>query len=40
LEGKKMEKWEPILWIFGSGVAFFIFLLLLETVRANRKKKS
>jgi hypothetical protein len=40
LEGKEMEKWEPIFWIFGSGIAFFIFLLLFETLRANRRKKS
>jgi hypothetical protein len=35
-----MGKWEPILWIFGSGVGFFVFLLLLESLKGNKRKKS
>lgn len=35
-----MGKWEPIFWIFGGGVAFFIFLLVLESLKSNKKKKS
>jgi len=34
-----MEKWEPLLWIFGSGVAFFLFLMLLESIKSIKKKK-
>jgi|307.fasta_scaffold07604_3 hypothetical protein len=34
-----MEKWEPLLWIFGSGVAFFLFLMLLESIKVFKKKK-
>jgi hypothetical protein len=34
-----MEKWEPLLWIFGSGVAFFLFLMLLESIKVIKKKK-
>jgi hypothetical protein len=34
-----MGKWEPILWIFGSGLGFFLFLVLLEFLKGNRKKK-
>jgi len=34
-----MEKWEPLLWIFGSGVAFFLFLMLLESIKGIKKKK-
>ena len=35
-----MEKWEPIFWILGSGVGFFILLVLFESLKVNRKKKS
>jgi hypothetical protein len=35
-----MGKWEPIFWIFGSGVAFFIFLMLLESLKGFKKKKN
>jgi len=34
-----MGKWEPILWIFGSGVVFFLFLMLLESIKVFKKKK-
>jgi hypothetical protein len=39
-EGEEMEKWEPIFWILGSGVGFFILLVLVESLKAHRKKKS
>jgi hypothetical protein len=35
-----MEKWEPIFWIFGGGVGFFVVLLVLESLKSNKKKKS
>jgi hypothetical protein len=34
-----MGKWEPFLWIFGSGVAFFLFLMLLDSLKGIKKKK-
>lgn len=34
-----MEKWEPIFWIIGSGLAFFVLLMLWESLK-NKKKKS
>jgi hypothetical protein len=33
-----MEKWEPLFWIFGSGIAFFIFLMLLESLKGKKKR--
>jgi hypothetical protein len=33
-----MEKWEPIFWIFGSGVGFFGLLLVLESIKTKKKK--
>ena len=32
-----MEKWAPIFWIIGAGIAFLLFLVMLELVK--RKKK-
>ena len=34
-----MGSFEPLFWIVGSGVAFFVFLLLLESVKGIKKKK-
>jgi hypothetical protein len=34
-----MGKLEPIFWIVGSGVGFFVFLLLLESIKGIKKKK-
>jgi hypothetical protein len=34
-----MGKWEPLLWIVGSGVGFFLFLMLLESLKPTKKKK-
>jgi len=33
-----MEKWEPILWIIGSGLVFFVFLMLWESLKNKRRK--
>jgi hypothetical protein len=35
-----MGKWEPILWIFGGGVGFCIFVFLVESLKGFKKKKS
>jgi hypothetical protein len=32
-----MEKWEPIFWIIGSGVAFFALLMLWEMIKNKRR---
>lgn len=34
-----MGKWEPLLWIVGSGVGFFLFLMVLESLKHIKKKK-
>lgn len=33
-----MAKWEPILWIAGLTIVFFVGLMLLEYVKQKRKK--
>jgi hypothetical protein len=33
-----MGKWEPIFWIVGGGFAIFVFLLLLELLKAKKRK--
>lgn len=34
-----MGKWEPIFWIIGSGVGFFVLLMLYESLKNKRKKR-
>lgn len=33
-----MEKWEPILWIIGCGLVFFVLLMLWESLKNKRRK--
>ena len=33
-----MGKWEPILWIIGSGLAFFVVLMLFGSIKSKKKK--
>jgi hypothetical protein len=33
-----MGKWEPLFWIIGTGVAFFVVLMLLEFLKRKKKK--
>ena len=35
-----MGKWEPLLWIVGSGIGFCLFLMLLESLKRTKKRKS
>ena len=35
-----MGKWEPIFWILVSGVGFFVFLMLLESLKRTKKRKN
>jgi len=37
-EGRKMGKWEPILWIIGSGIALFVVLMLLGSIKSKKRK--
>jgi len=34
-----MGKWEPIFWIIGSGLGFFVLLMLFETLKSKKKKR-
>jgi hypothetical protein len=34
-----MGKWEPILWIIGSGIGILLLLVLGEYLKKNRKNK-
>jgi hypothetical protein len=34
-----MGKWEPIFWIWGSGVAIFALLMLYESLKSKKKKR-
>ncbi len=34
-----MEKWIPIFWIFVSGIAIFVFLLLIDLIKGKTKKR-
>lgn len=34
-----MEKWEPIFWIFISGISLFAVLMLVEYLKGKMKKK-
>lgn len=33
-----MGNWEPILWIIGTGIAFFLVLMALEFLKRKKKK--
>jgi hypothetical protein len=33
-----MGKWEPILWIIGSGVAFLVVLMFLGSIKSKKRK--
>jgi formate-dependent nitrite reductase membrane component NrfD len=33
-----MGKWEPLFWIIGTGVAFFVVLMLLEFLKRKKEK--
>jgi hypothetical protein len=34
-----MGTWEPIFWIIGGSLAFFIFLMLVEFLKKNKKRQ-
>jgi hypothetical protein len=34
-----MEKWEPIFWIVGSGIGFFVFLMVIQTLKTAVKTR-
>jgi hypothetical protein len=34
-----MGKWEPLIWIIGSGLGFLALLIGFESLKAKRKKK-
>jgi hypothetical protein len=34
-----MGNWEPIFWIFGSGMGFFALLIFIEFLKKNKKNK-
>jgi len=34
-----MGKWEPIFWIWGSGLVFFVLLMLFESLKNKKKKR-
>jgi hypothetical protein len=34
-----MERWEPVFWIVGSGVLFFVVLMLFETLKTSFKAR-
>jgi hypothetical protein len=34
-----MEKWEPIFWIVGSGIGFFVLLMVIETLKTSLKTR-
>jgi hypothetical protein len=34
-----MEKWEPVFWIVGSGLVFFVLLMLFETLKYSLKTR-
>jgi hypothetical protein len=33
-----MAKWEPIFWILGSGIGFFVVLMLVESLKKKIKR--
>lgn len=34
-----MGKYEPILWIIGGGLTFFVLLMVYESIKNKRKKR-
>lgn len=34
-----MGKWEPIFWIWGGGIVFFVVLMLFEALKSKMKKR-
>jgi hypothetical protein len=34
-----MEKWEPVLWIIGSGVGYLAVTMALESLKSLRPRK-
>jgi LPS O-antigen subunit length determinant protein (WzzB/FepE family) len=35
-----MGNWEPILWIIGTGIAFFLVLMALEFLKRQKRRVS
>jgi hypothetical protein len=33
----KMGNWEPIFWIFGGGIGFFVLLMLADFLKRGKK---
>ena len=34
-----MEKWMPIFWILGIGIAILALLLVIDLLKSNKKKR-
>jgi hypothetical protein len=34
-----MGNWEPIFWIIGGSLAFFVFLMLVGLLKRDKKKQ-